>query len=64
MQIAPWMLSCAERAAVRAEMLARWARTDWGGSPRVHLDAGEEAPADDNSRGLQPRWARQGGHVA
>ena len=46
MHIAPWTLSCAERAAVRAETLARWARTDWGGPPRVHLDAGEEAPAD------------------
>lgn len=41
MHIAPWMLSCAERAGPRAETLARWARTDWGGPPRVHLDAGE-----------------------
>ena len=35
------MLSCAERAGARAATLARWARTDWGGPPRVHLDAGE-----------------------
>ena len=43
MHIAPWMLTCAERAGSRAETLARWARTDWGGPPRVHLDAGEAA---------------------
>jgi len=43
MRIAPWMLSCAERAGPRAATLARWARTDAGAPPRVHLDAGEAA---------------------
>lgn len=43
MRIDAWMLSCAGRAAGRAETLARWARTDWGRAPRVHVDAGEAA---------------------
>ncbi len=43
MDIEVWMLSCAEREAVRAATLERWAGTDWGVAPRVHLDAGEAA---------------------
>ena len=39
------LLTCAARAGLCAETLARWARTDWPGPPRVHLDPVQEKDA-------------------
>lgn len=36
MTIHPAMLTCPERAEVRAATLASWARTDWGNAPAVY----------------------------
>ena len=41
------LLTCARRASVCAETLARWGRTDWPGAPRVHLDPVAEADAPE-----------------
>jgi len=38
------LLTCPRRAAVCAETLARWARTDWPGPPRVFVDLAPESP--------------------
>lgn len=48
-----YLLTCPKRAAMCAETLARWARTDWPGLPRVH-DSGEDA-------GAVPGVIRRGG---
>lgn len=40
LRLGAYMLTCAERAAVREETLARLAATDWGNPPVVVLDRG------------------------